>query len=83
MKLESSNELLFELIQCNSVTPNDAGCQDIIIKRLESIGFECERMNFGKVKNIWAHRQEGNGPLLCFSGHTDVCLLYTSPSPRD
>ena len=72
MKLESSNELLFELIQCNSVTPNDAGCQDIIIKRLESIGFECERMNFGKVKNIWAHRQEGNGPLLCFAGHTDV-----------
>ena len=66
MKLESSNELLFELIQCNSVTPYDAGCQEIIIKRLESIGFECERMNFGKVKNIWAHRQEGEWTAFMF-----------------
>ena len=37
MKLESSNELLFELIECNSVTPNDAGCQEIITKRLDSM----------------------------------------------
>ena len=63
--------LLCDLLRCRSVTPDDAGCQAMLIKRLEPLGFECETMIFGDVKNLWAHRGT-EGPLLCFAGHTDV-----------
>jgi len=64
-------ELLSELLRCQSVTPDDAGCQDILVSRLERIGFVCETMPFGDVTNLWARRGE-SGPVLCFAGHTDV-----------
>jgi succinyl-diaminopimelate desuccinylase len=54
-----------------SITPDDAGCQELMIGRLEAIGFRIERMRFGEVDNFWARRGTG-GPLLCFAGHTDV-----------
>jgi succinyl-diaminopimelate desuccinylase len=54
-----------------SVTPEDAGCQELLIGRLEAAGFRIERMRFGEVDNFWA-RRGGDGPLLCFAGHTDV-----------
>lgn len=60
-----------ELIACRSLTPDDAGCQDILIRRLEKIGFGIERMRCGEVDNLWARRGTG-APLLCFAGHTDV-----------
>ena len=63
--------LLCDLIQCPSVTPDDAGCQEILNKRLSAIGFECEMLRFGDVKNLWA-RRGNDGPVLCFAGHTDV-----------
>jgi succinyl-diaminopimelate desuccinylase len=63
--------LLFELIRRPSVTPDDAGCQDILAKHLTDLGFECEAMPFGDVKNLWARRGT-SGPVLCFAGHTDV-----------
>jgi len=63
--------LLGDLIRCPSVTPDDAGCQEILAKRLTAIGFECETLQFGAVKNLWA-RRGGDGPVLCFAGHTDV-----------
>lgn len=59
------------LIQCPSVTPNDAGCLKIISDRLAACGFSCEIMQFGEVTNLWATRGEG-GPLFAFAGHTDV-----------
>jgi succinyl-diaminopimelate desuccinylase len=60
-----------ELIARRSVTPNDDGCQDIVAARLQRLGFEVERLRFGEVDNLWAHR--GNSaPLICFAGHTDV-----------
>lgn len=63
--------LLKELIQRRSVTPDDAGCQEILAERLRAIGFECETLIFGDVTNLWARR--GNrAPVLCFAGHTDV-----------
>lgn len=63
--------LLTDLVQRRSITPEDAGCQDVLIERLERIGFVCESMPFGDVTNLWARR--GNtGPVLCFAGHTDV-----------
>ena len=64
-------KLACDLIARPSITPEDAGCQDVLIERLRAIGFECETLIFGDVTNLWARR--GNaGPLLAFAGHTDV-----------
>jgi succinyl-diaminopimelate desuccinylase len=78
MLSDPTNALLCELIRRNSVTPDDAGCQEIISDRLSSIGFTCESMPFGAVRNLWA-RRGSDGPVLCFAGHTDV----VPPGPRD
>ncbi len=64
-------ELLKELISRHSVTPNDAGCQDIISNRLKALGFFIEFMHFGDVTNLWA-RHGTQAPLVVFAGHTDV-----------
>jgi len=69
--LSSTLELAFDLISRPSVTPEDAGCQDVMIQRLEKLGFEIEKMPFGEVKNFYAKRGS-SGPNLCFAGHTDV-----------
>ena len=63
--------LLFDLLRRPSITPDDAGCQDIIAARLGKLGFECETMVFGDVTNLWARRGTGS-PVFCFAGHTDV-----------
>lgn len=63
--------LLCDLIRRPSVTPDDAGCQDILKERLDAAGFVCETMQFGEVTNLWARRGT-NSPVLCFAGHTDV-----------
>jgi succinyl-diaminopimelate desuccinylase len=64
-------ELAKALIARRSLTPDDAGCQDILIERLEKLGFEVERMRFGNVDNFWA-RLGKDAPIVCFAGHTDV-----------
>ena len=64
-------ELALALIRKQSMTPVDAGCQDLIAARLGGIGFRCERLRFGCVDNLWAmHGTEG--PTLVLLGHTDV-----------
>lgn len=63
--------LLKSLMSIASVTPNDLGCQRLLIKRLASIGFECETMQFGEVTNLWARRGSST-PVFAFAGHTDV-----------
>jgi len=68
---DPSIELLCELIRRPSVTPDDAGCQELLIARLEAAGFTCESMPFSDVSNLWARRGSVS-PLLCFAGHTDV-----------
>lgn len=60
-----------ELIRRPSVTPDDAGCQDLLIEQLERLGFDVTRLHFGDVSNFWAQRGEG-APLVAFAGHTDV-----------
>jgi len=60
-----------ELIRRPSVTPEDEGCQDWIIEKLEALGFRCETLWFEEVRNLWARRGNG-GPLFVFAGHTDV-----------
>jgi succinyl-diaminopimelate desuccinylase len=60
-----------ELIRRASITPNDEGCQDVLIAHLERLGFTVTRLPFGNVMNFWARR--GNtAPLVAFAGHTDV-----------
>ena len=68
-----------ELIRCGSVTPTDAGCQQILGARLRSLGFYLESMRFGAVDNLWARRGKAS-PLVCFAGHTDV--VPTGPLER-
>ena len=64
-------ELAQELIARKSITPEDAGCQQILAERLSTAGFKCESMRFGAVTNLWARRGSGH-PVVCFAGHTDV-----------
>ena len=59
------------LISRASVTPQDKGCQELMIERLNAIGFDVEPLRFGDVDNFWAVRGH-SGPILCFAGHTDV-----------
>jgi succinyl-diaminopimelate desuccinylase len=60
-----------QLIACRSLTPDDAGCLDILTIRLEPLGFRCERMDANGVDNLWARRGTA-APVLVFAGHTDV-----------
>ncbi len=64
-------ELAKQLIARRSVTPEDAGCQTLMIARLEAIGFSVEHLRFGEVDNFWARRGTTE-PLYAFAGHTDV-----------
>ena len=64
-------DLARELISRSSVTPNDAGCQEVLRQRLVHIGFVAEPMRFGDVDNLWIRRGR-EAPLVCFAGHTDV-----------
>ncbi|KLV05924.1 succinyl-diaminopimelate desuccinylase [Photobacterium aquae] len=60
-----------DLISRQSVTPEDAGCQDVMIARLEQLGFTIETMVFEDTTNLWA-RRGSEAPLFVFAGHTDV-----------
>lgn len=64
-------ELACELIGRASVTPDDAGCQDLLAQRLAALGFVCRSMPFDDVDNLWAVLGD-QGPLFVFAGHTDV-----------
>ena len=64
-------ELAKALIARRSLTPDDAGCQEILIERLKALGFSIEHMRFGPVDNFYA-RRGSSGPVLVFAGHTDV-----------
>lgn len=69
--LSATAKLAVELLQIPSVTPDDKGCNQLMMDRLNAIGFNSEIMRFGEVNNFWA-RFGSSGPVLCFAGHTDV-----------
>jgi succinyl-diaminopimelate desuccinylase len=71
MPLSPTIALAQDLMGRASVTPTDKGCQELMIARLEAIGFTIERMRFGAVDNFWA-RRGSDKPVLAFAGHTDV-----------
>ncbi|WP_275288693.1 succinyl-diaminopimelate desuccinylase [Halomonas elongata] len=69
--LSPTLELAMELMRRPSVTPDDQGCQELMIERLARLGFQIERLPFGDVENFWAVHGH-HGPVLAFAGHTDV-----------
>ena len=69
--MEKTLELCCELIRKPSVTPEDAGCQALMIERLQALNFNCTELPCGDVSNFWAEHGD-QGPLLVFAGHTDV-----------
>lgn len=71
--------LACELIRRRSVTPDDAGCQELIAERLGAAGFAIERLRIGDVDNLWATHGEHDAPTLVLLGHTDV----VPPGPRE
>ncbi len=64
-------DLAVELLKRRSLTPDDAGCHDLIAARLQKLGFHIERHRHNGVDNLWARRGQVP-PLVCFAGHTDV-----------
>ena len=71
-------QLAQALIALPSLTPDDAGCQQLVAGRLQHAGFDCEHLRYGAVDNLWA--THGNGtPVLVLLGHTDV----VPPGPRE
>ena len=72
-------DLLRNLLKIKSISPNDMGCFDVIEKELRKLGFNCERINYLNVENLYA--TTGNsGKLFCFLGHTDV--VPTGPEEK-
>jgi len=64
-------ELLTQLIARRSLTPDDAGCCELMGARLQKLGFKLEYIDAGGVTNLWATAGSG-GPLMILAGHTDV-----------
>ena len=69
--MSNTIDLAKELISKKSLTPDDAGCQNLIADRLSKIGFSIEHLKYGNVDNLWATFGD-SGPLFVFLGHTDV-----------
>lgn len=76
--MSSTLDLAIDLVRRPSITPDDADCQEVLIARLERLGFSIERLPFGPVENFWARRGD-TAPLCVFAGHTDV----VPPGPLD
>ena len=72
-------KFLQNLIQIESLSPNDEGCFDLIEDRLNKLNFNCERINYLNVENLYATFGE-KGKIFCFLGHTDV--VPTGPKDK-
>jgi succinyl-diaminopimelate desuccinylase len=70
-QLSDTVKLAAQMIRIASVTPDDKGCNQLMMDRLSAMGFTVEPMRFGNVNNFWA-RLGSESPVLCFAGHTDV-----------
>ncbi|MGE5946137.1 MAG: succinyl-diaminopimelate desuccinylase [Betaproteobacteria bacterium] len=68
---EATLDLARQIMARPSVTPEDAGCCDLVAERLQALGFRCEFINRNGVTNLWA-RRGSTQPLFVFAGHTDV-----------
>ena len=68
---EPVRQLTEALIARASVTPEDAGCLELIAERLKPLGFSFERIDRNGTSNLWARRGT-SAPLMVLAGHTDV-----------
>jgi succinyl-diaminopimelate desuccinylase len=75
---DPTRALLERLIACASVTPDDAGCSDILAAELVPLGFQAHAFDAGGVRNLWL-RRGARAPLFVLAGHTDV----VPPGPED
>ena len=64
-------ELAKALLARPSVSPEDGGCQQLIIDRLVPLGFRAETIAGGGVTNLWIRRGTAR-PLVALAGPTDV-----------
>ena len=75
-KMSNVIKLAIDLMSRQSVTPEDAGCQQLMKDRLEKLGFINETMVFEDTTNLWSRRDgktlNKDDPVFCFAGHTDV-----------
>jgi succinyl-diaminopimelate desuccinylase len=77
-KVSDVIQLAKDLIERESVTPEDAGCQKLIGERLAKLGFTNESMIFSDTTNLWSRREgkmstnQDENIVFCFAGHTDV-----------
>ena len=71
-------EFLRNLINIKSISPKDMGCFDLIEAELKQLNFQCERINYSNVENLYASYGK-NGKLFCFLGHTDI----VPPGPEE
>lgn len=63
--------LATELVSRATVTPVDAGCQQMLAERLERSGFKATHLRYEDVNNLWiTHGEES--PCFIYVGHTDV-----------
>lgn len=72
-------ELLQNLLKIRSISPRDMGCFDLIEKELKELGFNCKRINYLNVENLYATIGDSE-KLFCFLGHTDV--VPTGPEEK-
>ena len=72
-------ELLQNLVKIKSISPRDMGCFDLIEKELIELGFNCKRINYLNVENLYATIGDSK-KLFCFLGHTDV--VPTGPEEK-
>ncbi|OYW79789.1 MAG: succinyl-diaminopimelate desuccinylase, partial [Asticcacaulis sp. 32-58-5] len=75
-------QLTQDLIRRPSVTPADEGAMDVVQGWLEDLGFNCTRLKFGEIENLYA-RLGTASPNLCFAGHTDVVPELTGRGAVD
>ncbi len=71
-------ELAQALIRRKSITPDDEGCQQLIVDRLVPLGFKAEIFRCNDVVNLWIRHGTAK-PLVALAGHTDV----VPPGPRE
>jgi succinyl-diaminopimelate desuccinylase len=77
--MEKTLALCCDLIRRPSITPQDAGCQALMMERLRKLDFTCTELPRGEVNNFWAEHGT-DGPILVFAGHTDV--VPTGPTEQ-
>ena len=77
-ELSPTLRLAVDLIRRPSVTPDDAGCQELMMSRLSALGFKGEALRFGETDNLWARKADMKGSLAAF---VTACERFVTDHP--